>query len=398
MLALSRDAESRMRPMHRRDILAEMKTRAAVLREIGRPGPYAETRPLALEEIDLDPPGPGEVLVRVRAAGLCHSDLSVIDGNRPRPMPMVLGHEAAGVVESVGSGVQSPSPGDHVVAAFVPSCGHCTPCTTGRPALCEPGFKANTAGTLLSGARRLHDAKGDLHHHLGVSGFAEHSVLAANSLVRVPGDLPFAEAALFGCAVITGVGAVVNTAAMPQGASAAVVGLGGVGLAALLAARMLEAEHLVAVDTNARKLDVARSLGATAVVNATEPDAAERIRELTGGGVAYAFEMAGSARALELAYRVTARGGTTVSAGLPHPQQQFSIQHVNLVGEERTLKGSYLGSCVPERDIPQYIDWYRTGRLPVNHLLSERLRLDDINAAFDRLAAGVSIRQVVEID
>jgi alcohol dehydrogenase len=184
---------------------------------------------------------------------------------------------------------------------------------------------------------------------------------------------------------------------MPRGASTAIVGLGGVGLAALLAARMLESAHVVAVDTNVRKLDVARRLGATATVNATDPDAIERIRELTGGGVDFAFEMAGSARALELAYRVTVRGGTTVSAGLPNPQQQVSLQHVSLVAEERTLKGSYLGSCVPTRDIPRYIEWYRAGRLPVDQLLSERLVLDDINAAFDRLAAGDSIRQVVEL-
>jgi alcohol dehydrogenase len=375
-----------------------MKVRAAVLREIGRPGPYVESRPLAIEEVELDPPGAGEVLVHIRAAGLCHSDLSVIDGNRPRPMPMVLGHEAAGVVAAIGAGVAGLACGDHVVAAFVPSCGHCIPCATGRPALCEPGFTANSAGTLLSGARRLHDGHGAVNHHLGVSGFAQYAVLAANSLVRVPSDLPFAEAALFGCAVITGVGAVVNTAAMPHGASAAVVGLGGVGLAALLAARMLDAEHIVAIDMNERKLAVARQLGATATVNAADPDAAGKIRELTRGGVDCAFEMAGSTRALELAYRITARGGTTVSAGLPHPQQQFSLQHVSLVAEERTLKGSYLGSCVPSRDIPHYIDWYRAGRLPVDRLLSERLRLDDINAAFDRLAAGESIRQVVEID
>jgi alcohol dehydrogenase len=375
-----------------------MKIRAAVLRQIGRPGPYADTQPLVIEDVELDAPGKGEVLVRIRAAGLCHSDLSVIDGNRPRPMPMVLGHEAAGVVEQLGPGVTHLERGDHVVAAFVPSCGHCIPCATGRPALCEPGFRANSAGTLLSGERRLHDGNGEVHHHLGVSGFAQYAVLAANSLVRVPSDLPFAEAALFGCAVITGVGAVVNTAQMPHGASAAIVGLGGVGLAALLAARMLDAEHIVAVDMNERKLAVARELGASATVNAADPDAAERIRELTKGGVACAFEMAGSTRALELAYKVTARGGVTVSAGLPHPQQQFSIPHVSLVAEERTLKGSYLGSCVPSRDIPHYIDWYRAGRLPVNRLLSERLRLDGINAAFDRLAAGESIRQVVEIE
>jgi alcohol dehydrogenase len=310
---------------------------------------------------------------------------------------MVLGHEVAGVVEELGADVSGLAVGDHVVAAFVPSCGHCEPCDAGRPALCEPGFAANSAGTLLSGSRRLHDAERDVHHHLGVSGFADRAVLAANSLVRVPADLPFAEAALFGCAVITGVGAVVNTAAMPRGASVAVVGLGGVGLASLLAARMLEASQIVAVDMNAAKLAVAREFGATATINAADPDAADRIRELTRGGVAYAFEMAGSARALELAYRITRRGGTTVSAGLSHPDQRMSLPHLSLVAEERTLKGSYLGSCVPSRDIPRYIEWYRAGQLPVNRLLSERIRLEDINGAFDRLAAGASIRQVVEI-
>jgi alcohol dehydrogenase len=374
-----------------------MKIQAAVLRQSGLPSPYVQSQPLGIESVDLDPPGPGEVLVRVRAAGLCHSDLSVIDGNRPRPLPMVLGHEVAGVVEELGSGVDDLKRGDHVVAAFVPSCGHCEPCSGGRPALCEPGLASNTAGTLLSGARRLHQGAATVHHHLGVSGFAECATLSRRSLVRIDDTLPFAEAALFGCAVMTGVGAVVNTAAMPRGASMAVVGLGGVGLAALLAGRMLDAPHVVAIDVNEGKLATAKQLGATAVVNAAAPDAAEQVRELTRGGVAYAFEMAGSARAMELAYRITRRGGTTVSAGLSHPQQQFSIQHVNLVAEERTIKGSYLGSCVPSRDIPRYVEWYRAGRLPVNLLLSERIKLADINVAFDRLASGASIRQVVEI-
>jgi alcohol dehydrogenase len=378
-------------------MLLRMRIKAAVLREIGRPGPYAQSRPLVIEDLELDPPGPGEVLVRIRAAGLCHSDLSVIDGNRPRPLPMALGHEASGIVEEVGLGVTGLARGDHVVAAFVPSCGHCGPCDAGRPALCEPGFAANSAGTLLSGSRRLHDAEREVHHHLGVSGFADHAVLAANSLVRVPADLPFPEAALFGCAVITGVGAVVNTASMPRGASVAVVGLGGVGLASLLAARMLEASHIVAIDMNEAKLATALELGATAAVNAADADASERVRDLTRGGVAFAFEMAGAARALELAYKVTRRGGTTVSAGLSHPDQRMSLPHLSLVAEERTIKGSYLGSCVPARDIPRYIEWYRAGKLPVDRLLSERIRLDDINGAFDRLAAGASIRQVIEI-
>ena len=374
-----------------------MKTRAAVLREMGRSAPYAESKPLRIEEIELDPPGRSEVLIRVRAAGLCHSDLSVIDGNRPRPLPMVLGHEAAGIVEALGSDVTDLAVGDHVVASFVPSCGHCVPCASGRPALCEPGLASNTSGTLLRGGRRLHDARGELNHHLGVSGFAEHATMARNSLVRVDADLPFAEAALFGCAVITGVGAVVNTAAMTAGSSVAVIGLGGVGLAAVLGARAMQAEQIIAVDLNPAKLAVATQLGATATIEADDPDCAAQIRELTRGGVAYAFEMAGSPRAFELAYRVTRRGGTTVSAGLPHPGQQFTLPHTGLVAEERTIKGSYLGSCVPARDIPRFIGWYRAGRLPVDRLLSERIALDDINAAFDRLAAGDSIRQVVEL-
>ncbi len=375
-----------------------LRIKAAVLRELGAPGPYATSRPLAIEEFELAPPGPGEVLVRVRAAGLCHSDLSVIDGNRPRPLPMVLGHEMAGVVENMGHGVTDLQRGDHVVASFVPSCGVCAPCVAQRPALCEPGLASNTAGTLLSGARRLSQAGQPINHHLGVSGFAEYATVSRRSLVRVDPTLPFAEAALFGCAVITGVGAVVNTASMPKLSSMAVIGLGGVGLASLLAGRMLEATPIVAIDLNEAKLATARELGASATINAADPDCVERVRELSGGGVAYAFEMAGSARALELAYRITRRGGTTVSAGLPHPQHQVALSHVSLVAEERTLKGSYLGSCVPERDIPQYIEWYRTGRLPVDRLLSERIRLDDLNAPFDRLAAGASIRQVVELD
>jgi alcohol dehydrogenase len=374
-----------------------MKTRAAVLRESGRPGPYAESRPLTIEEFDLSPPGPGEVLVRVRAAGLCHSDLSVIDGNRPRPLPMVLGHEMAGVVEAVGHGVGDLQRGDHVVASFVPSCGVCAPCVAGRPALCEPGLQANTAGTLLSGGRRLCQHGAPVNHHLGVSGFAEWATVSRRSLVRVDPTLPFAEAALFGCAVITGVGAVVNTASMPRHSTLAVIGLGGVGLAALLAGRMLEATAIIAIDLNEAKLAQALTLGATLAINAADPECEARVRAASGGGVAYAFEMAGSARALELAYRITRRGGTTVTAGLPHPQQQASFPHASLVAEERTLKGSYLGSCVPERDIPQYIEWYRAGRLPVDRLLGERLRLDDINGAFDRLAAGASIRQVIEL-
>ena len=374
-----------------------MKTRAAILTRMGATAPYALSRPLEVAEIDLDAPGPGEVLLRMRAAGLCHSDLSVIDGNRPRPMPMVLGHEGAGVVEALGAGVTDLRVGDHVVTAFVPSCGRCEPCESGRPALCEPGFAANSAGTLLSGARRLHRAAAPLHHHLGVSAFADYATVATNSVVRIDRSLPFAEAAVFGCAVITGVGAVINTADLPPGKSVAVIGLGGVGLAALLGARFREARMIVAVDLSDAKLALARELGATHTVNAAAADCADQIRELSKGGVQFAFEMAGSVKAMDLAYRVTRRGGTTVTAGLSHPQAMFSIPHVGIVAEERTIRGSYLGSCVPARDIPRYIEWYQAGKLPVNRLLSGTLPLEQINTGFDQLARGETVRTVIAL-
>lgn len=371
-----------------------MKVRAALLSASGRPAPYAGSRPLVVTELDLDPPGPGEVLLSIRAAGLCHSDLSVIDGTRLRPLPMALGHEAAGVVVAAGAGVTGLSPGDHVVTAFVAACGRCTPCAAGRPALCEPGAQANRAGTLLSGARRLH-AAADVHHHLGVSAFATHAVVARESCVPVDSRLPFEVAAVFGCAVITGVGAVVNTAALPAGESVAIVGLGGVGLAALLGARRLGARPLVAVDLHPDKLAFARELGATHAFDARDPDCARLVREATGGGVGYAFEMAGSVAALETAWRLTRRGGTTVCAGLPHPDRRFALPALDLVAEERTLRGSYLGSCVPARDIPRYVDWYRRGELPVDRLVGERVTFDGLNAAFDHLASGHALRQVL---
>jgi alcohol dehydrogenase len=335
------------------------------------------------------------VLVRIGAAGLCHSDLSVVNGDRPRPVPMALGHEAAGEVAEVGPGVTDLRPGDHVVMIFVPSCGHCLPCSEGRPALCEPGAVANGVGSLLSGARRMSLEGRPVHHHMGVSAFSEYVVCARPSLVKIDSDLPLEEAALFGCAVLTGVGAVVNTARVVPGSSVAVVGLGGVGLNALLGARLAGAERIVAVDILDDKLALARQLGATDTFSAGAEDAVAQIKEATGGGVDYAFEMAGSVKAMDLAYRVTRRGGTTVTAGLSHPSHQFEVQHVSLVAGERTVKGSYIGSCVPLRDVPRYIALYRQGRLPVDRLMSERLSLEQINEGFDRLAEGHTVRQII---
>lgn len=372
-----------------------MKTKAAVLYEMGAARPYADSTPLAIEELDLDGPGEDEVLVEVAAAGLCHSDLSVIDGARPRPTPMAIGHEAAGVVADVGKGVDDLEPGDHVVMIFVPACGHCIPCAEGRPALCEPGAKANAAGTLLSGAHRLSKGGQAVNHHMGVAAFSERTVVSRRSLVKIDPALPLEEAALFGCAVMTGVGAVVNTGRVQAGQRVAVIGLGGVGLNSLLAALMVGAERVVAIDLLDSKLDLARQLGATDAFNAGSRDCAEQVKEATGGGVDFAFEMAGSVPALDLAYRITKRGGTTITAGLAHPEKRLEIQAVSLVAEERTLKGSYIGSCVPQRDIPRYIGLFNRGRLPVDRLMSERLGFDQLNAGFDRLAEGNTVRQLL---
>jgi alcohol dehydrogenase len=373
-----------------------MKIRAAVLNKMGAEAPYAKSKPLTIETLDLDPPGRTEVLVRIAAAGLCHSDLSVINGDRPRPMPMALGHESAGVVEEVGADVTDLKPGDHVVMVFMPSCGHCMPCAEGRPALCEPGAAANGAGTLLSGERRLHCDGVTINHHLGVSGFADHAVVSRHSVIKIDPELPLVEAALFGCAVLTGVGAVVNTANLQLGQTAAVIGLGGVGLSSVLGAVAAGARQIIAIDLSDDKLGLARQIGATDTVNAKDPDAAEQIRALSNGGVDVAIEMAGSARAMELAYKITRRGGITVTAGLPPPTATLALPLVNLVAEERTVKGSYIGTCVPTRDIPRYIGLYQRGRLPVDRLMSGRLKLDDINEGFDRLHEGKAVRQVIE--
>ncbi|MEV4420788.1 zinc-dependent alcohol dehydrogenase family protein [Patulibacter sp. NPDC049589] len=384
-------------------------TTATVLRETGVARPYDETRPLTQETLRLDPPERGELLIRVRAAGLCHSDLSTVNGDRPRPTPMALGHEVAGEVVALGEGTARPAGadggsgalgfavGDHVVMAFVPSCGSCDPCRQGRPALCEPGAAANGRGELLAGGRRLHDDVGEVHHHLGVSGFSDHVVVSARSVVRIDPEVPWDIAALFGCAVLTGVGAVVNAAQVRPGESVAVFGLGGVGLAALIGAVAAGAHPVIAVDVVEEKLALARELGATHAIHSGD-DVVAQVKALTDGGPDHGIETVGSARVLADAYAATRRGGTTTTVGLPHPSAELTISAVSLTAEERTLRGSYLGSCVPERDIPRFVALYRAGRLPVDRLLTHRLRPDEINAGFERLARGEGVRQVVVFD
>lgn len=363
-----------------------MKTRAAVLTKAGKPRPYARSMPLTVTDLDLDPPAAGELLVRVEAAGVCHSDLSVVDGNRVRPLPMALGHEAAGVVERVGAGVADVSEGDHVVLVFVPACGSCGYCAAGAPALCAAGAAANGAGTLLRGGRRLRRDGADIHHHLGVSAFSEYAVVDRASAVVIPDDVPWEIAALFGCALLTGVGAVRNTVSVGAAHSVAVFGLGGVGLSAVLGAAVAGAREIVAVDPLPAKRDLAVALGAT---RALHPDDAR------GVTVDYAVEAVGKAAVLAAAFAATGRGGTTIAVGLPHPADELRMPALPLVAEAKTLVGSYMGSAVPGRDIPWLIDLWRAGRLPVEYLHSGTVRLDGINAAMDALAEGTAVRQVV---
>jgi alcohol dehydrogenase len=313
-------------------------------------------------------------------------------------MPMALGHEAAGVVEALGEGVEDLALGDHVVLVFMPSCGHCGPCAEGRPALCEPGAAANQKGELIGGGTRIRQGGVPLHHHLGCSSFATYAVVSRRSVIRIDRAIPFSIAALFGCAVLTGVGAVINSARVSAGQSVAIVGLGGVGLAALLGAVGAGANPIIVVDPNPDKLKLGLELGAKLAIDSRARDAVDQIRMATDGGVDIALEFAGVVAALESAYAMTRRGGTTVTAGLPGKDASAAINVVSLVGEERTLKGSYIGTCVPSRDLPRFVALYRAGRLPVDRLLSDTIRLEDINDGFDLLRTGASSRVVIEID
>lgn len=365
--------------------------RGAVLERIGAPRPYGRSRPLTVTELDLAPPGPGELLVRVEAAGVCHSDLSVVDGNRVRPVPMLLGHEAAGIVEAVGSGVDTVAPGQRVVLTFLPRCGHCPACATDGLTPCEPGSAANGAGTLIGGGIRLQRAGQPVFHHLGVSGFATHAVVSATSAVPVPDDVPPSVAALLGCAVLTGGGAVLNVARPAPGQTVAVVGLGGVGMAAVLTVLAHDGVDVIAIDQLPEKLAAANGLG---VQRTYTPQQAVD----AGVRAPMVIEAVGHPVALQTAIELTAPGGRTITVGLPPPDARISVSPLGFVAEGRSLIGSYLGSAVPARDIPKFVALWRAGRLPVQQLVSATITLDDINEAMDRLADGAAVRQVITFD
>ena len=365
-----------------------MEITAAVLEAAGAAHPFKASQPLVVKSLQLDPPEPGELLVRIDAAGICHSDLSVINGDRPRPLPMVLGHEAAATVIALGTSDDSDfSVGDQVVLVFLPSCGACVACASGQGYLCPSAAAANGEGRLMRGGRRLHACGDDVHHHLGVSAFATHAVVDRRSAVKIDRDIPAETAALFGCAVLTGVGAVMNTAQVRPGESVRIYGLGGVGLAALLGAVAAGAQPVTAIDPSPEKRALALALGASAAV------APENGESLAPAQVV--IETVGKAAVLAEAYKSAGRGGRIVTVGLPIPADMLSIPALSLVAEGKTLMGSYMGSSIPSRDIPRYIALWRAGRLPVERLLTSVSPLSDINILMDTLSEGRAIRQVV---
>ena len=372
-----------------------MKMKAAILRTTSAQRPFSVSKPLSIEEVELDPPKRGEVLIKVKAVGLCHSDLVAITGERAKPMPIVIGHEAAGIVEEIGQDVQGFAVGDHVVPSYVASCGRCEMCSVGRSALCEPATIANANAVLKDGTTRLRQGSTRIHHHSGVAGFAEYSVIPEEALVKIDKSVPFEHAALFGCGVVTGVGSVINTAQAKPGQFIAVVGLGGVGLSAVLAALAIGSGKVLALDLSEEKLAFARELGVHHALNAGDADVQAQIAALTGGGVHIAIETAGSNRALQMAYDITRRGGTTVTAGMPGPEAEITLSHLKIAAEERSIKGSYMGSCVAKRDIPRYLNMFQNGSLPVDKLMSRLIGFDDLNAAMDRLADAKTVREVL---
>jgi len=369
-----------------------MRIRAAVLERTGGE--------LAVQDVDLAPPGPGEVLVRLAASGVCHSDQNAIDGTAATPCPAVLGHEGAGIVEALGDGVTGVAVGDHVTLSWAPSCGRCAECIRDLPQLCQAAWPAMGAGALLDGTTRLSRDGEPIHHYSLISSFAEACVVPERSCVVIPKDVPFDVAGLVGCAVTTGVGAVWNTARVRPGDRVAIVGCGGVGLSALLGAVAAGASEIVAVDVSEAKLAVARELGATqGVLWAGGPDeTAEAVRQATGGGVDYAIEATGRPEAMTAAFLSTRNRGAAVLIGIPHEDAVLSVPALTIPRMERRILGSIYGSARPERDFLTILDLYRRGRLPLDRLVSHRLPLERIGEAFALMHAGEARRAVLELE
>ena len=367
-----------------------MRIRAVVLEATGGP--------LTPCELELAPPGPEEVLVRLRASGVCHSDWNAVDGTAETPCPAVLGHEGAGIVEAVGERVRRVRPGDRVALSWAPWCGECEECLRDLPQLCSTIWPAMGTGGLLDGTPRLSRRGAPVHHYSFLSTFAEACVVPERSCVPIPEDVPFDVASLVGCAVSTGVGAVWRTAGVRPGDRVAVVGCGGVGLSALMAAVAAGAEPVVAVDTAHGKLDVARSFGATETVLWTggPQETAEAVRRASGGGVDYAVEATGRPEAMEAAFLATRARGAAVLIGIPRADAVLSLPATTIPRMERRILGSIYGSTKPERDFPRTLSLYRDGRLPLDRLVSHRLPLEELERGFELMHSGEALRVVLE--
>lgn len=365
-----------------------MRSRAAVLFEAGTG--------LTVCEVDVQDPQPGEVRIEIKAAGVCHTDLSVMTGHLSAPVPAILGHEGAGIVIDVGAGVTSLKEGDHVIPLWRLSCGECEYCSNSRPALCAVGTEIRASGRLGDGTSRFSLNGKEIHHFAGVSAFSNYTVLPEGALLKIPKDLPFELAALLGCAVITGVGAVINAVAMRPGRTVAVFGAGGVGVNVVQGAALAGAQTIIAVDRYASRLEQSRQFGATHTIDASVNDPVAMIRELTGGkGVDYAFEAVGLPVTIQQAYNSLAKRGVAMVVGVPANTAEVSFSALSLVFEERVLTGSLYGSAVPRNDIPRMIELYRSGKLLLDPLLSCSYPIEQINEAYAAMESGETLRSVV---
>lgn len=369
-----------------------------MVEKAGLPRPYSSSRPVTVRDLELLGPLRNEVLIRVEAAGLCHSDLALVEGVRRPPLPIVLGHECAGSVVEVGEDVKSVRKGDRVVLSFAQSCGECVYCLSGRPTICDPGRAANYEGKLVTGGTRFRLDGKEVHHHLGVSAFSEHIVVPASSAIPVVQDVPFEKLALFGCAIPTAFGAVFNVAKVRLGSSVAIFGCGGLGLNLVQAARIAGASQIISVDIREDKLRKAELLGATDLVDASKQDPVSEVKRLTAGrGAEYCFEATGVTRVMLQAFMATRKGGTTVILGVTSAEDRVELPTWLIMGEERLVVGSYMGSIVPRRDIPLLLNLYAQGKIRLEEVITGELRLDELNEGLDRLADGVAVRQIVKM-
>lgn len=355
-------------------------------------------QPFEIATLELDEPKDEEVLVRLAATGVCASDAHTRSGRIPSPLPSVLGHEGAGIVEAVGSSVAHVAPGDHVALSWMPNCGQCRHCRNGRPVLCTAAAPALLAGTMLDGTVRLHNGAQPVFHYSFLSTFASHTVVPSASAIKIDPDVPLAVAALIGCAVLTGYGAVVNRAQVRSGSSVAVFGAGGVGLSAIMAARLSGAEQVIVIDPVEGKRQGAFTFGATDVLVPGE-DIATRVRAITDGyGADYTIDAVGSPGLLSQAFASTVVGGTVVCVGVPASDARPWLPGPDLVRQEKIVTGSLYGSCRPALDIPLITKLFKSGRLPLDRMVTKTYDLEDINLAFDDMGAGLLNRGVIVLD